>query len=97
VTFHFTPTYASWHNQIEIWLGMITRDCIRRGEFHSVPDLAHKIMTYIRLYNRNAQPFHWTYRNPKKTYSRVTLFGNATLVSGCLQASTTGLRKSVTS
>ena len=66
VTFHFTPTYASWLNQIEIWLGMITRDCIRRGVFHSVSDLAHKIMTYIRLYNRNAQPFHWTYRNPRK-------------------------------
>ena len=40
---------------------MITRDCIRRGVFHSVTDLAHKIMTYIRLYNRNAQPFRWTY------------------------------------
>jgi transposase len=66
VTFHFTPTYASWLNQIEIWLGMITRDCIRRGVFHSVSDLAHKIMTYIRFYNRNAQPFHWTYRNPRK-------------------------------
>ena len=66
VTFHFTPTYASWLNQIEIWLGMITRDCIRRGVFHSVSDLAHQIMTYIRSYNRNAQPFHWTYRNPRK-------------------------------
>ena len=59
-------TYASWLNQVEIWLGMITRDCIRRGIFHSVPDLIHQIMNYIRLYNRNAQPFHWTYANPKK-------------------------------
>src|SRR5215469_11725850 len=66
VTFHFTPTYASWLNQVEIWLGMITRDCIRRGVFYSVSDLAHKLMTYIRLYNRNAQPFRWTYRNPRK-------------------------------
>ena len=72
VTFHFTPTYASWLNQVEIWLGMITRDCIRRGVFHSVSDLAHKIMTYIRLYNRNAQPFRWTYRNPRKRI-RVSL------------------------
>jgi len=61
-------------------LGMITRDCIRRGVFHSVPDLAHKIMTYIRLYNRNAQPFHWTYPQPPKAYSCITLFGNTTLV-----------------
>lgn len=65
VEFHFTPTYTSWLNQVEIWLGMITRDCIRRGAFHSSSDLVHKIMNYIRLYNRNAQPFHWTYRNPK--------------------------------
>ena len=45
---------------------MITRDCIRRGVFRSVPDLSQKIMTYIRSYNRHAQPFHWTYRNPQK-------------------------------
>lgn len=72
VQFHFTPTYASWLNQVEIWLGMITRDCIRRGIFHSVPQLTHQIMNYIRLYNRNAQPFRWTYSNPKKRI-RVSL------------------------
>ena len=72
VHFHFTPTYASWLNQVEIWLGMITRDCIRRGVFHSVPELTHKILTYIRQYNRNAQPFRWTYSNPKKRI-RVSL------------------------
>lgn len=66
VQFHFTPTYASWLNQVEIWLGMVTRDCIRRGIFHSAPHLSHQIMKYIRLYNRNAQPFRWTYSNPKK-------------------------------
>jgi transposase len=72
VHFHFTPTYASWLNQVEIWLGLIIRDCIRRGIFHSVPDLTHQIMNYIRLYNRDAQPFHWTYSNPKKRI-RVSL------------------------
>jgi transposase len=66
VQLHFTPTYSSWLNQVEIWLGMITRECIRRGIFRSVPDLVHKIMAYVRLYNRNAQPFRWTYRNPKR-------------------------------
>jgi hypothetical protein len=66
VQFHFTPTYSSWLNQVEIWLGMITRDCIRRGIFRSVPDLVTKIMSYVRLYNRNAQPFRWTYRNPRQ-------------------------------
>jgi len=72
VHFHFTPTYASWLNQVEIWLGMITRDCIRRGIFCSVPDLVHKILAYIRHSNRHAQPFHWTYSNPKKRI-RVSL------------------------
>lgn len=42
---------------MEIWLGLITRDCIRRGNFHSVPDLVHKFLTYMRQYNRDAQPF----------------------------------------
>lgn len=72
VHFHFTPTYSSWLNQVEIWLGLITRDCIRRGIFHSVTDLVQKIVNYIRLYNRNAQPFQWTYSNPKRRI-RVSL------------------------
>lgn len=66
VQFHFTPTYASWLNQVEIWFGMITRDCIRRGIFRSVLDLVSKILSYVRLHNRNAQPFRWTYRNPQR-------------------------------
>lgn len=66
VQFHFTPTYSSWLNQVEIWLGMITRDCIRRGIFRSLTDLVGKIISYVRLYNRNAQPFRWTYRNPRR-------------------------------
>lgn len=72
VEFHYTPTYASWLNQVEIWLGMITRDCLRRGIFVSVAHLVHRIKTYIRLYNRNAQPFRWTYANPRKRV-RVSL------------------------
>ncbi|MGH9683489.1 MAG: hypothetical protein ACRD4S_07755 [Candidatus Acidiferrales bacterium] len=39
---------------------------IRRGVFHSVPDLVYKIVTYIRQYNRTAQSFRWTYTNPRK-------------------------------
>jgi transposase len=66
VQFHFTPTYSSWLNQVEIWLGMITRDCIRRGIFRSVPELVSKMMASVRLYNRQAQPFRWTYRNPRR-------------------------------
>ena len=57
--------------------GALDRTQPARGVFPSVSHLANKIMTYIRLYNRNAQPFRWTYRNPRN--SCVTFFGNATL------------------
>src|SRR6201995_4750544 len=48
VHFHFTPTYSSWLNQVEIWFGKIQRDVIARGVFTSVADLARKIRKYIR-------------------------------------------------
>jgi len=66
VQFHFTPTYSSWLNQVELWFAKIERDCIARGIFTSVPDLRKKLMQYIRLHNKTAQPFIWTYSNPKR-------------------------------
>lgn len=56
---HFTPTSSSWLNQIERWFAEITRKRIRRGTFRSVRDLIKTIHDYIRLYNKNPQPFHW--------------------------------------
>jgi hypothetical protein len=56
---HFTPTGSSWLNQIERWFAEITRKRIRRGTFHTVGDLIKAIQDYIRLYNKNPQPFHW--------------------------------------
>jgi transposase len=56
---HFTPTSSSWLNQIERWFAEITRKRIRRGTFHSVPDLIRAIKDYVRHYNRNPQPFQW--------------------------------------
>jgi transposase len=61
VTLHFTPTYSSWLNQVEIWFGRIERDVIARGIFTSVKDLARKLMRYVRAYAKNARPFRWTY------------------------------------
>lgn len=66
VHLHFTPTYSSWLNQVEIWFAKIERDVIARGVFTSVPDLRRKIMRYIRRYNRNARPIRWSYSNPKR-------------------------------
>ena len=48
VHLHFTPTYSSWLNQVELWFGKIERDVIARGVFTSVPGLKRKLMRYIR-------------------------------------------------
>src|SRR5262249_13342068 len=52
VHLHFTPTYSSWLNQVELWFAKIERDVIARGIFTSVKDLARKLMRYIRTYNQ---------------------------------------------
>lgn len=57
---HFTPTYASWLNQVEIWFNIITQKAIRRGSFRSVRALCDKIEHFTAAYNRTAQPFVWT-------------------------------------
>lgn len=57
---HFTPTYASWLNQVEIWFQRIPQQAIRRGTFRSVPDLIGKIDNFVHTSNAQAQPFVWT-------------------------------------
>jgi transposase len=61
VRLHFTPTYSSWLNQVELWFSKIERDIIARGIFTSVKDLARKIRRYIARYNQDAKPFRWSY------------------------------------
>jgi len=56
---HFTPTYASWLNQVERWFGIITQRAIRRGSFGSVKELVQKIEQFVAVYNNNATPFMW--------------------------------------
>jgi transposase len=63
-TLHYTPTYSSWLNQIELWFSKLQRDVIARGIFKSRLDLKAKIMRYLRHYNQSAHPFKWSYRNP---------------------------------
>jgi len=58
---HFTPTYSSWLNQVELWFSKIERDVIARGVFTSVKDLARKIIRYIERYNDQARPVNWKY------------------------------------
>jgi transposase len=77
VRFHFTPTYSSWLNQVEIWFGKIERDVIARGIFTSVADLRRKLMKYIRAYANSARPIRWTYTNPKHRISAKSITGTA--------------------
>src|SRR5262244_3808518 len=55
VRFHFTPTYSSWLNQVELWFAKMEREVIARGIFTSVPDLARKLRRYINAYSANAR------------------------------------------
>jgi putative transposase len=57
---HYTPTYASWLNQVEIWFNIITQRSIRRGTFKSVKELIAKIEQFVAEYNSNSHPFSWT-------------------------------------
>ena len=66
VHLHFTPTYSSWLNQVELWFAKIERDVISRGVFTSVPDLKRKLMRYIRQYNTQAKPVKWKYFDPSR-------------------------------
>jgi transposase len=59
VTFHFTPTSASWLNQVETWFSVLTRQAIRRGSFRSVRELMERIDTFTRNWNAGATPFTW--------------------------------------
>jgi transposase len=66
VKLHFTPTYSSWLNQVEIWFSKIQREVITRGVFTSVADLSRKLMKYIRAYAKTAKPFQWKYTDPTR-------------------------------
>jgi transposase len=77
VRLHFTPTYSSWLNQVEIWFAKIERDVIARGIFTSVADLSRKLLHYIRASARSARPIRWTYTNPKRRLSASAVAGTA--------------------
>jgi transposase len=71
VHLHFTPTYSSWLNQVEIWFSRIEREVISRGVFSSVSDLARKLKRYIGAYSAHAKPFKWKYSDPTRHIGNV--------------------------
>jgi len=78
VQLHFTPTYSSWLNQVELWFAKIERDLIARGIFTSVRDLARKLMRFIRGYNKDPKPIKWMYRDVSH---RVKIDTNSSVTS----------------
>jgi transposase len=73
VTFHFTPTSASWLNQIEIWFNIMSRKVLKGASFDSTGDLAQAISSYIQAYNETAEPFRWKKREVRGSQIRNTL------------------------
>lgn len=60
VQFHFTPTHASWLNQIECWLSILSRRALKGASFTSARQLREAIDRFIEAYNQDATPFQWT-------------------------------------
>jgi putative transposase len=62
IVFHYTPTHASWMNQIEMWCSILVRKVLKRASFTSVADLEARILAFMAYFNATmAKPFKWTY------------------------------------
>jgi len=68
---HFTPTGASWLNQVERFFGLITSQRIRRGSFSSVKELERAILDYIEANNKDPKPFVWT-KTPEQIFDKIS-------------------------
>ena len=73
VYFHYTPTSASWLNQVEIWFGILSRKALRGASFDSRESLKKAIEDFIAVYHENAKPFVWKKREVKGSQLRNTL------------------------
>lgn len=73
VFFHFTPTSASWLNQVEIWFGIMTRKVLRGASHKDADELISNIEKFIEAYNRNPKPFVWRKREVKGSQLKNTI------------------------
>jgi len=74
VHFHYTPTYSSWLNQVEVWFSILSRQALRGASFTSARQLREAIDRFVTAYNQTAHPFEWTKAvvhptGPKSRYS----------------------------
>jgi transposase len=73
---HFTPTYASRLNQIEVWFSILSRAALKIASFRSVKELVQAIENFLKAYNENASPFEWTKiraskKSPESKYANL--------------------------
>lgn len=73
VTFHFTPTSASWLNQVEIWFGILSRKVLKNASFSNTESLSKAIEEFIAVYHQGAQPFVWRKREVKGAQLKNTI------------------------
>ena len=73
VHFHFTPTSASWLNQVEIWFGILSRQALRGASFKNIDELRQAIEAFIAAYSPKAKPFKWRKREVKGSQLRNTI------------------------
>jgi transposase len=62
---HFTPTSASWLNQVEIWFGIFSRKALGGACFTSPQELRQRVENFIERYNPDSKPFKWRKREVK--------------------------------
>jgi transposase len=73
VTFHFTPTSASWLNQVEVWFGILSRKALKGASFSSIDQLREAIEAFVDVYQQNAKPFVWRKREVRGSQLRNTI------------------------
>lgn len=76
VSFHFTPTHASWINQIEAWFSILSRSALKGASFRSVKEVVAAIESFVKIYNERAMPFEWTkvrvrQKTPESKYANI--------------------------
>ena len=73
VRFHYTPTSASWLNQVEIWFGIMSRKVLRGASFRDTQELGKAIEAFVKAYQKTAKPFAWRKREVKGSQLKNTI------------------------
>jgi transposase len=73
VHFHFTPTHASWLNQVEVWFSILSRQALKHSSFRSAREVRDRIDAFITAYNRDAHPFRWHAANVRPSAPKPSI------------------------